>query len=389
MVVQRKNKRTGPPPDFGPRAFAGWAEYRFGTTSKRQPALPSIALDKRIKSRVVMPPPVKKDNAFWKVSPRLDVPIRLHNPAVAEKELDAVVKRTAEQLRDWQFNPWEKESAVLEGLRSAILQKNWSFAEAEAEALDIIRRAFNLLGRGIETRPSVQEGQAGYTIPRENCQNCFGPLDEADMAAGAAFCSHDCRVMARAKNQHFYTWVHNLELGRARTQLLYETGPLRDCALPTCDLQFRSPDPNQQFCSPECFHESRRDRILKQCANPNCSNEFETKPSKDQKFCCDKCRREGTPLLLDPRMCALETCHNEFQPTDPRQKFCCTAHAVKDSERRKARERPPLFPPKRCECEGCNEVFHPTRARGRFCSPQCRDRQSSREKYRRRKTARG
>ena len=85
----------------------------------------------------------------------------------------------------------------------------------------------------------------------------------------ASYCSTDCK------------YEHKRNIGRS----------LKDCKCEFCGKEFKVERRHLgKFCSEECFHTSRRRRIIKQCLN--CGIEFEIKRTTTMNCCSMKCRFE-------------------------------------------------------------------------------------------------
>jgi hypothetical protein len=254
------------------------------------------------------------------IVPRLAEPVRLQQPAFNGRQLPEIVKIVAELLRYADTSPWGNEAAVLEGLRSHIIAKNgWSFAEAEAEAIDVIRRAFNLLGRGIETRPTLEEGQPQTTIARENCKHCNAPLDDADLAAGRFYCSELCAAAAKNLASQYFAIMEARTRAHAARLRAMEAVPPRNCA--HCGREFQPVGMETQYCSPACstaaFAEANGTRRKpRPCA---CCGELFIPPSPDSKTCSRVCAAELIRRSI--KLCA--HCGGSFHPANGKSKYCC------------------------------------------------------------------
>lgn len=316
---------------------SGYADYRYGPKPTGR-ALPRLAGQDKKGTRVVYPPVTVRLDPRPGVAPpselpRLPVPVRLMKPAFTESQLPEIVKIVAELLRDADTSPWGNESAVLEGLRWHILQKNWRHEEAEAEALDIIRRAFNALGRGMETRPTFEQGQRQATIARENCKHCGSDLSADDLAAGKHFCSDICASAAKALSADYFSIMQARTAAHASRLRAIERIEPRHCQ--HCQTEFRPAKPDAMYCSPRCSTQAfaianGTRRQMKPCAC--CGMPF-LPSSKTVKTCSKEC---GQKLLQSTiRICAW--CGSDFHPANGKSKFCCSscAAASKKDKRRK------------------------------------------------------
>lgn len=86
-------------------------------------------------------------------------------PTLQGEKRAYVVQKVVASLRDWRANRWEGEASARYGIRVGLILQGNGWHDSDAAAADVVRRAFNLLGRGKETRPSKEEGQR-YFVDR-------------------------------------------------------------------------------------------------------------------------------------------------------------------------------------------------------------------------------
>lgn len=249
-------------------------------------------------------------------------------PIIKDKE---AVAKTADLLADWKVNRWENESAVRKGLRDGLIVQGHGYEVSDLTAYEIIRRAFNKLGRGVETRPTVEQGQAEYTIPRESCSWCGSPLDDHDILMGLRFCCAEHARLAKDRREYAEGWYRS-ELGKAAYRMLYrEKNETRLCAWEGCRLSFKPSDPNS-----------------------------------DQRYCCPEHAYAAMRVTYEERLC--EYSGEPFIPSYSGQRYATQANAT--AALRKNNE-------KVCAREGCDETFKPKHGedteRDKYCSRDCAD----------------
>lgn len=262
--------------------------------------------------------------------------VTLAEPSIlAGAKRDHVVKQTAELLRTWTLNRWESEAPVRHGLRTGLVLQGHGWQRSDDQAADIVRRAFNRLGRGVETRPSDDEASFGHD-DRKRCAVCYAPLDKQSVAMGLRYCCPDHARFALERREYADGW-YNSELGTAAYRMvLRERNEARDCR--QCGRPFKPMDLNstQQYCSPSCKAESQM-------------------------------------VEYPPRVCDLPACEEVFTPTarNPMQKYCCHKHALEAKKTREAQQ---------CARPGCGNWFVSSHnnateggRRGLYCSRECAD----------------
>lgn len=291
-------------------------------------------------------------------------PIRLAGqkltPILSDGKRDHIVKLVSDVLRDWRDNRWEGEAAARHGLRVGLVLQGHAWQTSDDAAADVIRRAFNLLGRGKETRPDKEEGQPYHSYPRENCKWCYGPIAEEDMTGGRSrtFCSDHC---ARAAYVHWdmRNALNGSAIEREAYRAVYrDQRPERQCD--QCGKSFRlSRDKAEtRFCSLRCSAEARRLEIP-QRACEQCGEMFRP-PSSNlaAKFCGKACADEAK-RIFQPKPC--RWCEATFIPKREDQFFCSQACAHEGKKLREVER----------TCQFCGDTFTATRADADYCSKAC------------------
>jgi predicted nucleic acid-binding Zn ribbon protein len=406
MPVQRKTSGLRPI-DFGKHAFSGYSAYRYGATApdlrrpRAEPKLPSVSIQKlTAKPRTLLPP---KHSLLDSFRPRLASPITIR-PITPDSKLSPMVRQTAEFLRPYQSNRWEHEATALASLRSTFVEAGQGFAAAEAEALDIIRRAFNLLGRGVETRVSWEDGQRYITYGPARCVWCFGEMDEEDRTSGRRFCSPHCARSAITHFDYDGPYSNSPLAWHAGYILRLDRQESRRCVV--CSKSFKTTSHETQTCSPACKKVWQAGKLeMRNCRR--CDAPFQPLNSQAE-FCGPRClhlskehvkkaRRHEAIANQPGRLCA--HCSTIFRPkrvgceTDRYCSESCQKAAAYQRQRQRAADldsRPMHWPSKRCDCEECDKEFRfdpGLSTPQKFCGPKCGGRQSYLNKKRRAQAA--
>jgi hypothetical protein len=291
-----------------------------------------------------------------------------------------VVQRAMDVLRDWRLSPFENEGTCRSGIRSALCLNGHGWHRADQEAAAIVAEGLRLLGA---TRPSWDQGQKEYVVPRENCSWCGVDIPDeflhgrfnvrfcSDVCAKAAIAHRDYEndrkdslayrsawdVINRSKNpsrpckccgrpfrpQHEKGQNTGEFCSRICAGDFRQTVPPRDCR--QCKKRFKPRHAGVEFCSRPCVVDFRRvDRPLKDCLH--CGTAFRppnsTNPSK---FCCRECQNAyGKPRQIE-REC--EWCARTFVAAMPFARSCSKNCATYLSNARAGkfpkRLNPPVF----------------------------------------------
>lgn len=225
-------------------------------------------------------------------------------------------------LERWRLTPFEREGDCRNEIRSVLCTQGHDWHAADAASADLVKEALRRMGA---QRPSWEEGQWHYAIPREQCARCGGDIDAADQARGFRHCSPEC---ARAHKVDLFGRLpadHPLRLA-AYWQTYLAGAPALTCE--HCGKGFKSKQWNSstpRFCSKDCNSAAAR-----------------------------------TP----PRPCAW--CGTEFQPIKGRGRFCsrtCAGHLrVKEYRETLAPE---------LTCPVCQTRFRAKSERSVYCSKAC------------------
>ena len=266
----------------------------------------------------------------------------------------SVAGAVMDRLRDWRLSAFEHEGSTISSLRSGLCLQGHGWLRANAEATRFVAEALAKLGA---QRPSWEQGQAEYTVPRETCSWCGSPVREEYLFGPHAigFCSDLCARTA-VERRDYETKRREGSLWRAATDTI-ERGQHepRECA--QCRRRFRPREADHQFCTPACAHASLVTLPLRGCAR--CGEQY--RPLREnQRYCSRSCSAAETRLHAD-RAC--DHCARMFRPTSADARFCsraCMGLAKRTLELRR--------------CVACNEEFRPRSGRQRYCSRGCADR---------------
>lgn len=269
-----------------------------------------------------------------------------------------MVGKVIDLMRDWRYSPFEHEGAARAGVRTALVLdgEGWHRADFEAEAL--VGEALHLMGA---KRPSEAEAAPEYTVAKENCANCHGPLDDESIANHERFCCPECRTAMRTYRNARY-WLQMTITARWAYEVARREGiPERDCQW--CGKLFKPATPDTVTCSrahAAKLREQNAGRLLseRECKRPGCNKVFHPQ-SKKVEYCSTACHREHQAELIGPQLCANPTCGKVFHPRFAFEKYC-------DAKCRRAVENRRTLPEK--PCAWCGELFAPKKASNEYCS---------------------
>jgi len=276
-------------------------------------------------------------------------------------------------MRDWRLSPFEHEGNVRAGVRSGLClgghkgQKiGWHQADREAEAL--IGEALHLMGA---KRPTLLEGQRQYSIEREYCQWCRGPLDDEDRTGHRRFCSAECSRSARNHNLPLFQTVSGIMRAAACYTVAKELQPQQECQW--CKNLFKPASLLKKVKTVTCSVECNRAYVASLRGRQKCQHcdESFTPRWVNDKFCCVECqkthrnqsRRAETAERHQPTRC--ERCGEQFIPKKAGTRFCghrCRWKAVQERKQERNSDR---------QCPECRVVFKPVRPEAKCCSPRC------------------
>jgi endogenous inhibitor of DNA gyrase (YacG/DUF329 family) len=255
-------------------------------------------------------------------------PIRAQQPVIRDKgyrkRLTGEVKAI---MAEWTHSPFEHEAECRHGLRRAFCEKGFDWHAADHEAARIVSEA--LLDLGAEG-PGFDEGQWFYTISRDYCLRCHGPIDENDRTGGQRFCCSECARIFLETRASSETRLADTIRTSAYALVARHSRPAKSCA--ECGRPFHPADENTRFCSAKCraIHLAPQQQTIPDINCAECGKLFHPK-SGHTEFCSLSCAAKGRTKRraaeLPDRNC--DWCGESFHPLKPDQHFCCSAHRVK------------------------------------------------------------
>ena len=183
-------------------------------------------------------------------------------PSAAEKRRAIVVETVAAILDRGHPTRFRYEAACRFGVRGAfILGSGMSRRAADETAAEIVEAALKKLG---VPRPSRQMGRPEWTqdgamaVLRHSCANCGKELPESQGGRPRIYCSKTCATAAHMRNHR----RDNAEAARAANDAAKAAWrarqPERACAYCREPFRPKGPSSSGKFCSPSCYHRSRR-----------------------------------------------------------------------------------------------------------------------------------
>lgn len=253
------------------------------------------------------------------------------------------IQRTMDRMKHWRSSPFELEGAMIAGLRSAFCLAGYSWDRSDNEAVTIVSDALCRMGA---VRPSHEEGQREYVIPRENCAWCARPIPD-DIPLGGRQSSYCCDICAKAAIEH-RRFDTNGKISRAYTdarEIIQRTqNDPRHCE--KCDKLFRPIFASGRFCSIECYSADHAPRHPRPCKA--CGTMFRPRTADEAKghFCSLGCKNAHGFTTQYERTCAW--CFKPFIGKVPSAQGCCqscasTYSSVKAGKRIPKRISPPVF----------------------------------------------
>jgi hypothetical protein len=276
-----------------------------------------------------------------------------HKPLFKREQRAHVIDRIKAALGRWHHSRFENEGPCRAGIRAQLCLQGVPWGPAGQEAADLVADAFRALG--VTERPSWEEGQREYVVPRECCAWCGVDVPEDLMAEKRhyGFCSDVCARSAMLHRDYQSSKHESRAYEDARDVIRRAQRPVRQCEC--CSKDFRPTSDDGRFCSLRCKYEASKSPP-RDCEH--CGTAFH--PVKtDTRFCSTECSGAAS-RKLEARDCA--HCGTKFRPRVHDQRYC------KDACFRLARR---TVAPR--DCEHCGKTFRPhgNSGPGRFCSQAC------------------
>lgn len=282
-----------------------------------------------------------------------------------------LVNQVLDVLRDWRLSPLEHEASCRYGLRRALVMQGHPWPDADREARLLVEEGFRTLG---VKRPTWDQGQREYVIPKDYCNQCGCPLDEEQRDRGQRFCSAMC-----AKSAFVYrdweTTVWDAEIGRAAYRMVARAAqPPRSCAY--CGDEFQAPHAlsHQRYCSKRCTDLAKEKEPAQECANPRCARTFRRSTTGNKFYCSEACRKRGGYISQHALTC--QQCGRDFISSRKDTKFCgarCREASRTDREQlasgRQPRRKDETIV---STCRFCDKQFEARSLRALYCSTNCR-----------------
>ncbi len=266
----------------------------------------------------------------------------------------ALINKVMNQLRDWRESPFENEGACLAGLREGLCLDGHGWTASDKVARHTVGEALRRMGA---VRPSWEQGQIEYTIPRENCAWCYSPIpDHFDVGRKLIrFCSDVCAKAAYEHRSAEITRKVSLMHKAAMETIQRAKNGIRPCK--ECGKHFAPAEPQIVYCSHECA--TPRINLDRECTH--CGTIF--RPGyAGQKLCSWECRGKAK-ITVAERMCL--HCATIFRPkngnTEGTGYYCSRTCAVAGRSTMAIEK----------TCTWCERQYIARGGKSLFCSKQC------------------
>ncbi|MEX6508933.1 hypothetical protein [Jiella sp. M17.18] len=265
-----------------------------------------------------------------------------------------LVETTVAILRTGEPTRFEFEGSCRHGIRRSLILEEWSWADADHAAAEVVAKALNQIGA---VRPTLIEGQpeyaANFSIERHWCarEKCGKIIpEERRLHWRTKYCSDLCSDAAyhafaslSGERRSAAEWL--AECARRSAQSVRER--TLNCEYEPCGRPFIGARYDSRFCSYSCANRAATKLPETACANPDCGKQF--KPTmvqargkaepQPQKYCSRACAgavRRGNRSTS--RTCANPPCGANFHvrfPSDPN--IYCSPYCVQEGRKLKKR----------------------------------------------------
>lgn len=231
--------------------------------------------------------------------------------------------RVYEFMRCWRSSRFEFEGSARHGLRSAFCLQGHSWRAADAEAKVIVERALHRLGA---ERPSWDQGQPEYAIPRENCAWCYSPVSP-ELLVGEhhkSYCSSMCARSALQWRSYQTRTSQDFAYRAVRAFIERTSHPVRNCD--HCGQAFHPINPHGRYCTRVCSQKAsaKKLRVLPDYSCAKCGKLF--RPAyRSQKYCSEACKYGAVSDFTARFSC--DYCGNKFTARGRKALYCCSTCA--------------------------------------------------------------
>jgi hypothetical protein len=286
------------------------------------------------------------------------------------KQRESLIADLARKLVDLGGSALQHEGRAVAGIRSSLCLSGFSWAVSNHEAYALVGGALKLRGA---VRPSYDEGQRDYTVPRENCKWCHLPINEENLKGqrNPYYCSVECaqfafryRFVDKVRGEHnAYFAAHRL--------IARQKQDSRECEHCRKVFKLDRNGSTLKYCSHACSAKARQVIPDRPCRG--CGTVFKPRSSDlAGKYCSIECHRSTMEAKVFTRTCI--ECSGEFKAKTERAKFCCAAHNERYWKRSKpVTPKPPKERPRyERVCAHCGADFIGKNSMATLCSTRCR-----------------
>lgn len=248
-------------------------------------------------------------------------PLRRAKPIIEGQRRNALVDRVLTFMRNWKITAFEAEGTVRHGLRSQLCMAGFDWHRADSEAASLVSECLRRLGA---VRPSWEEGQLPYTVSRDYCAWCHGPIPD-DLNLGQrshTYCSDVCARSAIVHRELRVKGDTATAYATARELIRRASAPAISCE--ECATEFRPADKHQVYCCEPCGNAATARKLRRNLDRPceRCRRVF--RPwKKDQRFCSRACHYATGTQFSEERTCAC--CSRPFVARNPKGLYCSPA----------------------------------------------------------------
>lgn len=232
---------------------------------------------------------------------------------------DHVIAKVVAMLQDWQATPFENEGLCRHGIRSALCLDGFTWVRSDMEAASLVEQA---LGQMRAVRPTWEQGQREYVVPRENCAHCGVDLDDQQISHGDRFCSDMCAKSYLQRAEQIWMRRGEETVRSAQRVITIAVRPKRTCDQCGTEYRKRGNSTDGQFCSVRCAGEAKRTVPERPCKH--CGTMFRPENNLNKgEFCSRPCAYAHRKNATITRCCTY--CGDTYLSRSPKSKHCSTA----------------------------------------------------------------